>query len=59
MKVRMPLLLNVRTSFEYPIGLESNYPSLLNNFPEPLGSSIDKRELVLQCMIAFDTMIRQ
>lgn len=56
----MPLLLNVRTSFfEYPIGLGSNYPSLLNNFPEPLGSSIDKRELVLQCMIAFDTTIRQ
>lgn len=45
--------------FSYPIGLGSNYPSLLNNFPEPLGSSIDTRELVLQCMIAFDMMIRQ
>lgn len=37
---------------------DSKYPSLLNNFPEPLSSPIDERELVLQCMIAFDMMNR-
>ena len=39
----------------YPTGLGWNYPSLLNNFSGILRlSPLDERELVPQCMPAFD-----
>ena len=53
----MPLLLNVRSSLvSYWLWIELSKPAE-QFFPSPLGSSIDERELLPQCMPAFDMVM--